>query len=271
MAKKIIIPSSARNCGAKVAGTMAMLAEQAVRPLSDMGYELTLCFTNDASEDDTGEQLRLAAENFPGKVRLFKNDPRMFRGASFLFVVQNACNILAAEDADAIIFCADLWGKAPHDPKEYAGLVSLLDEDPERVIFGSQAYEADSLDKRIMQYMTGVQHFAFGADGVEAGVWNSGLMMGRVGYFRKALQNFKVYQDNWSSYVPNRKWPLYGIPGAFLNMFAVSEVKLFEVVLPEYGEWRPSRKRQQLEPYFWDTIDHLSAAKRMHSDGLFTA
>jgi hypothetical protein len=271
MKKKIIVPSSARNCGRKVAGIMSMLAAQAGKPLLDLGYEITLCFTNDASDDDTGEQLRRAAGTFPGTVRLFENDPRKFRGASFLFVVQNACDIVSFEEEDAIIFCADLWGKAPHDPKEYAGLVSLLEEDPERVVFGSQAYGADSLDKRIMQYMTGVQHFAFGADGVEAGVWNSGLMIGRVGHFRKALQNFRVYQDNWSSYVPNKEWPLYGIPGAFLNMIAVSGAKLFEVVLPEYGEWRPCRTRQQLEPYFWDTIDHLSAVRRMRTDGLFTA
>jgi hypothetical protein len=260
--RKAVVVSTFRNSTKDAIDVLdALVASQ--EALSKIGYKIGVCFTDDNSEDETYVDY-LACHYFDG-FALRRNAESRGRGYCFIEGLREA---LIGLDDDDVIVLADLCGKAPHDPMLFIAHLSLLKGCPSRIIVGSTRYETLTRDDCEMRAMGALQYYKFGADGEPFNIQSPALQIGRVEYFRKALEFYDIYVSSYPKYT-DEPFPGPGVPGVLLRMLSFAGAKLHGVTLPVFGEWRPSRIWEQLQPHMQGTILHAEIAEVMQKDGLF--
>jgi len=262
--RKAVVVSTFRNSTKDAIDVLdALVASR--EALSQIGYKIGVCFTDDNSEDETYEMLvDYLARHFDG-FALRRNAESRGRGYCFIEGLREA---LIGLDDDDVIVLADLCGKAPHDPKIFKDHLSLLESYPARIVVGSTRYETLTRDDCEMRAMGALQYFKFGAYGQPFNIQSPALQIGRVEHFKEALKFFDIYVENYSKYT-DEPFPGPGVLGIMLSMLSFAGAMLYGVTLPVYGEWRPSRTWEELQPHMRGTILHAEIAEQMGKDGLF--
>ncbi|MEI6650745.1 MAG: hypothetical protein WCL23_04930 [Candidatus Moraniibacteriota bacterium] len=279
--RKLIIASSLRNYQNEARIAINRLATEVSGRLADMGYEVILCLTDDASDDDTYGVLKGALETFPGEVKLFRSNPRKFRGPAFVIGLEYALSALTeSEYHDSVIILCDLCAKAPHDPHEFPHLlrsVEFFDAREKMIVVGSTYYGGLTNDDFELQGMGALQFYeaakfsGISSKGEPCNIQSPGLLAATADLFAKAIKNYRIFDKNFENFAKDPARPGPGTPGIILMMLAIAGGGVYGHTLPvpPYGDWRPCRSWDELMPHMQGTLKYLGVIKAMFRAGLF--